>query len=47
VQGALIGDPLDLKMFSATGWKLEEPPGTPPPQRERERERERMGALTL
>jgi len=26
VQGELIGDPLDLKMFAATGWTLEEPP---------------------
>ena len=26
VDGELIGDPLDLKMFAATGWRLVEPP---------------------
>ena len=25
INGALSGDPLDLKMFEATGWDLEEP----------------------
>ena len=25
VNGGLIGDPLDVKMFKATGWILDEP----------------------
>jgi hypothetical protein len=27
VHGSLIGDPLDVKMFEATGWVLDEPDG--------------------
>jgi magnesium-transporting ATPase (P-type) len=28
VHGRIVGDPLDLKMFSSTGWELEEPTNT-------------------
>lgn len=30
INGQLTGDPLDLKMFQATGWSLQEPPGEDP-----------------
>eukprot|EP00127_Corallochytrium_limacisporum_P000658 Clim_evm57s22 gene=Clim_evmTU57s22 len=34
VHGELVGDPVDLKMFEATGWVLDESSGTPPERRD-------------